>query len=42
MAAKLESGFGNEQEAFEIGRVLLYENAARLFAWRERKTPSQK
>ena len=28
--------------AFEIGKQLLYENAARLFAWREGRTPSQK
>lgn len=42
LAVKVESGFCNEQEAFEIGKMLLYENAARLFAWREGKAPSLK
>jgi hypothetical protein len=42
MAVKVENGFCNEQEAFEIGKLLLYENAARLFAWREGKAPLQK
>jgi len=42
MAVKVENGLCNEQEAFEIGRLVLYQNAARLFAWREGKAPSQK
>ena len=33
LAAKVESGFCTEQEALEIGKMLLYENAARLFSW---------
>ena len=42
LAVKVESGVCNEQEAFEIGKLLLYENAARLFSWREGKVPLQK
>ena len=32
LAAKVENGFCTEQEAREIGRMILYENAARLFS----------
>jgi len=35
LAAKVEKGFCSEQEAREIGRMILYENAARFFSWRE-------
>ena len=31
LATKVESALCNEQEAFDIGKLLLYENAARLF-----------
>jgi hypothetical protein len=29
----VESGFCTEQEALDIGKSLLYENAAHLFSW---------
>lgn|SRR5579872_907674 len=35
LAGKVESGLCTEQEAFEIGKMLLYDNAARLFSWRD-------
>jgi predicted TIM-barrel fold metal-dependent hydrolase len=35
LAAKVESGFCTEREARQIGRMILYENAARLFSWRD-------
>lgn len=31
LAEKVESGFCTEPEALEIGKMLLYENAARIF-----------
>src|SRR5262249_1197947 len=37
LASKVESGLCNEEEAFEIGKLLLYENAANLFSWSKRK-----
>ena len=33
LASKVESGFCTEQEALDIGKSLLYENAAHLFSW---------
>ena len=33
LAAKVESAFCTEQEALDIGKMLLYENAAHLFSW---------
>jgi hypothetical protein len=33
LAAKVENAFCTEHEALDIGRMLLYENAAHLFSW---------
>jgi len=35
LAGKVQAGFCTEREAREIGRMILYENAARFFSWRE-------
>src|SRR5262249_42317361 len=35
LAAKVQDGFCTETEAKEIARMILYENAARFFSWRE-------
>jgi predicted TIM-barrel fold metal-dependent hydrolase len=34
LAAKVERGFCSEEEAVNIGRLILYENAARVYRWR--------
>jgi predicted TIM-barrel fold metal-dependent hydrolase len=34
LAGKVESRFCTEEEAVSIGKMLLYDNAARLFSWR--------
>jgi predicted TIM-barrel fold metal-dependent hydrolase len=39
LAAKVEDGVCTEQEAFELGKTLLYENAARLFSWTRPPSP---
>jgi predicted TIM-barrel fold metal-dependent hydrolase len=35
LAAKVQNKFCTEAEAVSIGKMLLYENAARLFSWRD-------
>jgi predicted TIM-barrel fold metal-dependent hydrolase len=40
LAAKVERGVCSEQEALDIGGMLLYQNAARLFSWPRRQPPS--
>jgi predicted TIM-barrel fold metal-dependent hydrolase len=35
LAGKVEDGFCTENEAMDIGRMVLYANAARLFSWRD-------
>lgn len=37
LAAKVEDGFCTEQEAYGVGKTLLYDNAARLFSWKDQR-----
>ncbi len=35
LAAKVENGWCTEQDAVDIGRQLLYDNAAQFFPWQK-------
>jgi predicted TIM-barrel fold metal-dependent hydrolase len=38
LGTKVEEGFCTEQEAYDVGKMLLFENAARLFSWTDNET----